>query len=310
MKIIDRFTPSDSNCEKSSTVTLGTFGGVHTGHLEILGRVTNHARSAGTASVVMTFHRPPASVLGNDTSPNLITTNSEKLALFENAGIEIVCILEFTEAIAAMYAEDFIRDYLVTCLGMKHFVVGYDHGFGHDRGGKAGGLKKYADRYGFEIEVVPPVIRDGREVKSSIIRGMLREGDVVSASLLLGREYSITGTVVHGESLGRKLGFPTANIVPDDPGKIVPGSGVYAGWTSIAGKKHRSVISAGPRPTFDISEESLEVHIPCFEKELYGEVITVGFVRRLRDIVRFESQRDLIEQIQRDIEAVPDHIVS
>ncbi len=310
MKIIQRFKPSDSTCEKSSTVTLGTFDGVHAGHAEILGRVAAHSIRSGTTGVVVTFHRHPAAVLGKDSSPNLLTTNEEKLALFESAGIDTTCVLEFTESIAGMHAEEFIREYLVSCLGMKHFVVGYDHGFGRGRGGTTEELKQYADRFAFELEIVPPVLRDGREVKSSIIRAMLREGDVSGAAILLGRDYSISGSVVHGAAQGRKLGFPTANIVPDDPGKIVPAPGVYAGWVEIDGKRKRAVISIGPRPTFGISEEALEVHIPDFDKDLYGVIITTGFTRRLREIIKFESQRDLIEQIRRDIEAVPDHIVS
>ena len=310
MRIIEKFSPSYRNCGIISAVTLGTFDGVHIGHHEILKRLVRRARESRIEAVVITFDRHPSLVLNRNTFPGLLTTKEEKTGFFVSAGIDVTCVLEFTEQIAAMSAEEFIREYLVGCLGMKWFVVGYDHGFGRDRMVSPDDLRRYGTELGFSLEIVDPVIRDGTPVKSSVIRAMIHDGDMTGAAKLMGREYSFSGIVVQGTGMGRAIGIPTANIQPEVREKLIPGQGVYIGWVLLDGRKTPCVISIGPRPTFEISEETIEVHIPDFSGDVYGKHFYVGFIRKMRDIIRFESREALVEQIQRDIKTLHHHIVS
>ncbi len=304
MRIIRDFVPSPENCGSASVVTLGTFDGVHEGHRRILDRVVRKAEEHGVQSVVVTFDRHPAEVVGRDSAPRMLTTLEEKLELFSESGVSTAAVLRFTEQVAAMSAEAFIREYLLGCLGMRFFVVGYDHGFGKNRDLSSMELPEYAREHGFELEVVPPVMVEGMTVKSSTIRIMLEKGDVRGAALLLGREYSLGGVVAHGKGNGRKIGIPTANLAGVYPGKIIPSPGVYAGWAEFDHTRRPGVISVGPRPTFQISEEAIEIHIPGFNGDLYDRPIRIGFAERLRDIRPFDSREALVKQIQLDIEAL------
>jgi len=310
MRIITTFSPSRRNCGIVSAITLGTFDGVHIGHREILKRVVRRAHESDIESVVVTFDRHPSAVLNRNPLPGLLTTLEEKLEFFACAGIDVTCILEFTERTAAMRAEDFIREYLVGCLGMKWFVVGYDHRVGRGRGASPDDLRQHATELGFSLEIVEPVIRGGTPVKSSVIRVKILGGDIEGASELIGREYSLSGIVVHGTGMGTKVGVPTANIQPDVREKLIPGAGVYAGWVTRDTRKAPCVISIGSRPTFGIAEEAIEVHIPGFSGDLYGERLLIGFSRKLREILRFQSREALVKQIQRDIETLHHLIVS
>jgi riboflavin kinase/FMN adenylyltransferase len=216
----------------------------------------------------------------------------------------MAAVLRFTPEVAAMTAGDFIREYLLGYLGMRCFVVGYDHGFGKNRDASSGELPEYARELGFELEVVPPVTVNGLTVKSSTIRTLLESGDARGAAMLLGRDYSLGGVVAHGKGNGHTIGIPTANLAEVFPEKIVPAPGVYAGWAEFDGCRWPGVISVGPRPTFHISEEAIEIHIPGFSGDLYGRPLRVGFTGRLRDIRPFDSREALVEQIHRDIEAL------
>jgi riboflavin kinase / FMN adenylyltransferase len=310
MRTIDPFTPSFENCGIVSAVTLGTYDGVHIGHAGILRRVVRRAKETGTRSVVVTFDRHPSALLNRASFPGLLTSTGEKLDFFESAGIDITCILTFTEQVARMTAEEFIHTYLLGCLGMKWLVVGYDHGFGRNRGASTNDLRLHAADEGFFLDVVPPITRGGVPVKSSVIRSQIREGDMENAATLLGRDYSLSGTVIHGSGLGKSLGFPTANLRADDPEKLIPKAGVYAGRVSFDDIETRCLISSGPRPTFGIEEEAIEVHIPDYTGDLYGKHLRIGFSKRLRDIVKFPSKEDLIQQVRLDIAALNHLIVS
>ena len=304
MKIYKNFDISRSNCGFKTTVTLGTFDGVHIGHREILKKVIDRAEQSGEQSSVVTFDRHPSTVLKPDLSPNLLSTLDEKLSLFETIGIDITFVISFTKQIAEMNAEQFMKEYLITCLGMSHFIVGYDHGFGKERKGTSDILRELAHKYNFILEILKPVTYNGMVVNSSIIRSYLSEGKVDSASVLLGTDYSLRGYVISGHGLGRKIGIPTANIMINDPKKIIPLSGVYAGWLEFEGTKRESVLCLGSRPTFNREEEAIEVHIPEFGGNLYGKEVKVGFSQRLRDIEKFESQQALVQQIKKDIETL------
>lgn len=305
MILIRDFTPSRMNCGHSSAVTLGTFDGMHIGHQRILERVVHKSEEYGVQSVVVTFDRHPASVVGRgrEHAPGMLTTLEEKLQIFAESGIAVAAVLRFTEQIAGMTADLFIREYLLECLGMRAFVVGYDHGFGKNRTASSDDLPGYARTLGFDLEIIPPVMVNGVMVKSSTIRALLENGDVETVTGLLGREYSLSGEVVHGSGIGEKIGIPTANLTPGHIEKIIPAQGVYSGWAEFEGRRIQGVISIGPRPTFNISENSIEIHVPDFIGDLYGRDIRIGFIRRLRDIKPFDSPDSLVEQIRKDIEA-------
>lgn len=302
MKVYKNISPSDSYCELKTTVTLGTFDGVHIGHRHILKKVISNAEQSGEQSAVVTFDRHPNSVLKPESSPKLLTTPDEKIALFENLGIDIVLVITFTKQISEMSAEQFIKKYLIDSLGMNHFIAGYDHGFGKNRRGSSDTLEELAQKYNFTLEIQKPLSYNGIIINSSTIRTNLIKGKIDAASELLGTDYSFRGDVITGHGTGRKIGVPTANIAIKDPEKIIPLSGVYVGWLKFEGEKKEAVISLGSRPTFDREEDTIEVHVPRFTGDLYGKEVNVGFSRRLRNIVKFDSEQELIRQIKKDIE--------
>lgn len=304
MKICRGVSPADTCCGLKTTVTLGTFDGVHIGHRYILNKVISNAEHSGEQSAVITFNRHPYEVLKPESTPKLLTTLDEKIALFEAIGINIVYIIEFTRKISEMNPEQFISRYLVDCLGMSHFIVGYDHGFGKGRKGSSEVLQKFAMKYDFTLEIQSPVEYNGIIVNSSTIRNYLLMGKTDAASDLLGTDYSFRGNVISGYGLGKKIGIPTANITLIDQEKIVPLSGVYAGWIEFIDQKREALIHLGSRPTVNRNEEGIEVHIPDFTGDLYGKEVRVGFKRRLRNIKQFESEQALVQQIKKDIEVL------
>jgi len=302
MKICRNISPVDTCCSLKTTVTLGTFDGVHIGHRYILGKVIAHAEKSGAESAVATFDRHPASVIDPAGTPPLLTTLDEKLGIFEKIGIDLVYVITFTEEMSRLTAERFVKEYLLDSLGMSHFIVGYDHGFGKDRRGSSKVLNELARKYDFTLEIQNPVIHDGIIVNSSTIRTNIKEGRVDLASELLGEDYSFRGKVVRGHGIGKKLGVPTANIAPLDAEKIIPSEGVYAGWIRVGKESRHALICIGTRPTFDDYRVSIEVHIPDYDETLYGKAVRIGFTRRLRNIEKFDSPDALVRQIRRDIE--------
>ena len=308
MKICNNVSPAESCCGLETTATLGTFDGVHIGHRHILHRVISHAIETGKQSAVITFDRHPASVLHPENSPKILTTLDEKLAVFETLGIDVVYVLTFTKQIADMTAEQFIVKYLLDCLGMSCFIVGYDHGFGKERKGSTDSLRELTHKYNFTLEIQQPVTYNGMIVNSSAIRIIIADGKVDMASELLGNDYSFDGSVVPGLGYGKEIGYPTANIKLSNQEKIVPADGVYTGWMRHGAEKMDAVISIGPRPTFNCDETAIEVHVPDFDGDIYDAEVSVGFRQRLRDIEKFDSKEELIEQIKKDIEMLNQHI--
>jgi len=301
MEVYKDFKPAPKNCGFKTVATLGTFDGVHIGHRHILNQVIIKAEQTGVKAVVLTFDHHPFSVIKPDFSPGLLTTLDEKLAIFEKIGIDITFVLTFTNHIANMIAEQFIKEYLIDCLGMSYFIIGYDHRLGKDKAASSDKLQEHAQKLNFNIEIIQPIKREGIIINSSNIRNHVLQGRVDLASVLLGSDYSFLGQVVEGRGIGKKIGFPTANIVPENPGKIIPANGVYAGWIEIEQKKRDAVITIGPKPTFNLNEELIEIHIPDFKADIYRKILRIGFVRKLRNIEKFESKQALIQQIKNDI---------
>jgi riboflavin kinase / FMN adenylyltransferase len=282
------------------SVALGNFDGVHLGHQEILRRTVETAHGKGREAVVYTFDPHPRLVLNTVPEVPRITTPSERADILEHLGIDVLILAEFTKEFAAQSAEDFVLNVLVEELGIRHLFIGENYRFGKGRAGTPQTLKKMAPELGFVVHVVPPVKIDDSVVSSSRIRDHLMRGEIRRANVLLGREFTIEGRVIHGHHRGKGLGFPTANIRPEV--KLHPPEGVYAVYCRIGESVHLGVMNIGYNPTFKDRRVSYEVHILDFDQDLYGETIRVYLEDRLRQEMTFESVDDLKAQISRDIE--------
>jgi riboflavin kinase / FMN adenylyltransferase len=283
-----------------TVVTVGNFDGVHLGHRVILGRVCQRARELDCQPVAFTFDPHPARVLNPDSNLRLLTTPAQKIALLEGAGVAVV-VQPFTREFAAIPAREFVREYFVNRLQAREVVVGHDYRFGYRREGSIALLKEMGQALGFSVQVVWAVEVDDAVVSSSLIRAMLKLGNVREANRLLGRTYGVAGRVVAGKGRGGKLlGVPTANLAPEND--LLPASGIYAVWVVKDGEKLPGVANIGTCPTFDNQELSLEVHLIDFTGDLYGEVLQVEFVARLREERRFSSIGELAVQIRADID--------
>jgi riboflavin kinase/FMN adenylyltransferase len=293
---------SEIRRDDSSLVTVGTFDGVHVGHRAILLYLVERAKESGGASTVVTFDPHPREVVQNEAVP-LLTTVDERARIMEDLGVDRLIVIPFTREFAALRAETFVEEYLVGTIGMKEIVIGYDHAFGKDRSGNRDLLGRLAEDLGYGVDLVPPAVLDQHVVSSTGIRRLLLEaGDVGGAAEMLGRWYSLRGTVVPGAARGRSIGFPTANIQVDHPRKLVPREGVYAVMVNVdsSGRLLKGMMNIGRRPTFGGGPVKIEVHIIDFESELYERSIEVLFVRRLRDEMRFASIDDLVRQLNED----------
>jgi riboflavin kinase / FMN adenylyltransferase len=282
-----------------TVVTVGNFDGVHLGHRAILARICQRARELDCQPVAFTFDPHPAKVLNPDSNLRLLTTPAQKIALLEGAGVAVV-VQPFTREFAAIPARDFVREYFVNRLQAREVVVGHDYRFGYRREGSIALLKEMGQSLGFSVQVVWAVEVDDAVVSSSLIRAMLRLGNVREANRLLGRTYGVAGRVVAGKGRGGKLlGVPTANLVPEND--LLPASGIYAVWVAKDHERLPGVANIGTCPTFDNQDLSLEVHLIDFNGDLYGEVLEVEFVARLREERRFPSIDELAAQIRADI---------
>lgn len=286
---------------KNPVVTVGTFDGVHVGHSKIFQKMKEIAANCGGETVVVTFHPHPRLVIHPDSKNLKFINNLErKYELIAKNGIDHLVIIPFTREFAATGAEDFVRNVLVRKIGVCELVVGYDHHFGKNREGSFGELLRIADRLKFNVEQISEQDIDSIAVSSTKIRNALNDGDIVTANRLLGYEYSITGLVVSGNKIGRKIGFPTANIELQDHYKLITANGVYACRVDYGGKRYLGMGNIGYRPTINHGNLTVEVHIFDFDREIYGESITIYFVDRIRDEVKFRDLDALREQLIKD----------
>jgi riboflavin kinase/FMN adenylyltransferase len=280
-------------------LALGNFDGVHRGHRKILERVRRGAGEHGATSVVMTFDPHPSRVVRPDKAPPLLMTTAQKLEALAAAGLQGAAIVRFTQALSQWDPEMFVRTVLVDWLRVAEVWVGANFLFGHDRTGNFSMLRTLGARYGFKTEKIDPVRYKDFVVSSTRIRRLVGEGRVDEAGALLGHQYFIDGTVMHGDHRGRTIGFPTANLCTEN--ELLPPHGVYATTTRIAGIVRPSVTNVGTRPTVDHSGRTLvETHIFNTDRDLYSASIRVGFVQRLRDERAFESLDALKGQIAAD----------
>ena len=286
-----------------SAVTVGSYDGLHVGHRKIIGTMVARARSEGLRSVVVTFKPHPRFVL-DPASPcpvRLLTTLEEKIGYLEPMDVDLLLVVRFDAAFAQRTSSDFIRDVLVGMLGARLVVVGYDHGFGHDRSGSGATLQSLGEEYGFGVEVVGEFLVGGEPVSSTRIRRLLLEARIGEANECLGAPYPVGGTVVEGRRLGREIGFPTVNLRLANPCKHLPAMGVYVAKTSIDGREFHAMMNIGLRPTVSSGDEvTVEAHILGYSGELYGRELTFGLLAYLREERRFESVPALRAQLEAD----------
>lgn len=285
----------------NAVVTTGTFDGVHPGHRSILDRLQKTAHEIGGESVLLTFYPHPRTVINPDyTDLKLLNTQAEKEALLAETGLNHLVVIHFTPEFSQITAEEYIARILVERIGVKKLVIGYDHRFGKGRGGSFRELQEMAPSLGFEVEEIPALEIDGMAVSSSKIRQALLNGEVDRAAEKLGYLYPLTGRVIQGDQLGRTLGFPTANLNCEDPLKLIPSNGIYAVYVDIVGKRHHGMLHIGPRRTLNDPSHRIEVNILGFAGDLYGQEISLFFVKKLRDEMKFESLADLTNQMESD----------
>lgn len=285
-----------------TVVTVGTFDGVHLGHRAILDEIGRRARSRELHSVLLTFDRHPLRVVRPDRAPLLLTTPNEKKEILAQFGLDYVAFVSFTRTFSRYTPEEFVSEVLVRRLRARELVIGYDHGFGRGRAGDVEVLRRLGGKHGFEVDVVSGVEVDGAPVSSTRIRAAIADGRVGEAAAALGRPYSLRGTVVHGLGRGRTLGFPTANISPPPPDKLLPAEGIYAVRASVGSELRMGLVHLGPRPTFAGSPPTIELYLLEFDRDIYGERVVVEFLKRLRDVRPFGSAAELVEQMREDRE--------
>jgi riboflavin kinase/FMN adenylyltransferase len=280
-----------------TVVSVGTFDGVHLGHQQVLAKLFKKARELDLASAVVTFDRHPLSVIRPADAPPVLTTQVEKQQILAATDVDFIQILPFTRELAELSPQQFVNDVLINQMGMKHLVIGYDHGFGKGRSGDVDTLKHIGAEVGFGVDVVPPYDVAGIHVSSSGIRALLLEGKLDEANAALGRAYGIRGHVVRGDGRGRELGIPTANLHVADPHKLLPREGIYA----VTVGKLKGVLHLGPRPTFDGAKPTIEVHLFDFNADIYNHTITVELRHRIRDVLRFDTVDDLVSAMHSDV---------
>lgn len=298
------FNGFDSILEiKNPVLTIGTFDGVHIGHQKIIERLNEEAVKIDGESVLFTFYPHPRMVLFPEGHGlKLIQTQAEKIEKLRKCGLQNVIVFPFTKEFSRLTAIEFVRDYLVNKLNVKKLVIGYDHQFGKNREGSLEFLKDISETYGYEVIEIPAQDIDEVNVSSTKIRNALLNGDVETANSFLGECFELTGTVVKGNQIGTELGFPTANIQVNSELKLIPGNGVYAVKVRLEdGSLVNGMLNIGTRPTIETTQYiRIEVHLFDTSLDLYGQNLTVRFLKRVRDEKRFEDKESLINQLKND----------
>lgn len=284
---------------EKTVVALGNFDGLHTAHMTIIGRCRDYAEKHGYKSGVLLFSEHTRKLL-SDMGIKIITTEKQKLDILERADMDFVYIRDFDKEFMHLSPEKFVED-LVNVLHPAAVCVGYDYRFGYKAVGDVRLLQKLGEENGFETIVTDEIDIDGSAVKSTLIRSLIADGNVEKAALLLGRPVTLEGRVERGLQNGRKMGIPTANIGYEKD-MAIPKNGVYAGYTYVGGDKYKSVINVGNNPTFEAQRITVESHILDFDKDIYGCIASVEFIKRLRGDIKFAGIDELIKQIKADIE--------
>ncbi len=283
-----------------TAMTIGNFDGVHLGHQQILRRVVERAEKSNWMAAVLTFFPHPARVLRPEQAPPLLATLDQRLAAFEAAKIDAALVLNFDRALAQVTAEDFVQRYLVETMRAKAVLVGGSFRFGHRQAGDVNLLRELGKRWGFEVDVVPPVTMEGVAVSSTAVREAVRDGRMEDARKFLRRPYTLAGQIRPGTGQGRKLIVPTLNLTTEQ--ELLPKMGVYATEVALDGKVYRAATNVGVRPTFDGARTTVESHLLDFNESRTSGPMEVLFFTRLRDEKKFSGPEVLHEQVLKDIE--------
>lgn len=288
---------------RNAIITIGTFDGVHMGHRQIIDKLKTEAKSQNGETVIITFHPHPRKVVSSAIlGIRLINTLTERIDLLAQLGIDHLVVVPFTDAFANQSAEDYIKDFLVDKFHPHSIIIGYDHRFGRDRMGDYRLLEKKAVEYNYHLKEIPKHIQENISISSTNIRQAILHNDIATADKLLGYDFFFSGKVIHGDKLGRKLGYPTANLKINDEEKIIPGNGIYAVYAQPEGysEKLKGMMSIGFRPTVDGKKRVVEVNIFDFDKEIYDQTLKVFVKKYLREEVKFNGLDELVKQIDQD----------
>ncbi len=282
--------------------TIGFFDGVHSGHRFLIEQVKREAAAHGLQSAIITFASHPRRIVQPDFKMEMLTTQEEKLALLEATGIELCYVLDFTPEMAKLTAQEFMLYVLKQHCGVERLVIGYDHRFGHNRTEDFYDYTRYGESMAMQVMQAQGYIYNGMTISSSLIRRYLRCSDVRNADICLSYDYFLNGTVVSGYQVGRKMGFPTANLQVNSADKLIPADGVYAVRVTLQdGSAHNGMLNIGTRPTFcNDATRTIEVHILRFNSNLYNQPIRISFVAHIRAEMKFTDVKQLIKQLQSD----------
>lgn len=299
LKIYNHF--SEFKKLENAVVTIGTFDGVHFGHQKILKRLCELAKATGGESVILTFFPHPRLIIDPENQQlKMINTVEEKAKILANIGVDHLIITPFTRDFSNLTPADYIKQILIDTIGVKNIIVGYDHRFGKDRQGGMSDLQEFAGIYGFEIEEIPEQDINDVAVSSTKVRTALLEGDVALAASFLGYNFSIHGRVIKGDKIGRTIGFPTANIFVEETYKLIPSDGIYAVTVELNAIVYKGMAYIGQRPTINGMTRNIEVNIFDFSQEIYGQLITMNFLKFLRHDVKFTGLEALKDQLHDD----------
>jgi riboflavin kinase/FMN adenylyltransferase len=286
--------------DKRSVVTIGTFDGIHLGHQKILSRLINSSKNKNLNSVVLTFFPHPRIILNKYNEVKMIDTLDEKIIHLNEIGIDSLIIHPFDKNFSLLSANQFIKDFLVEKLKIKHIIIGYDHRFGKGREASVTDLKNYANDYDFTVEEIKAQEIEKITISSTKIRNSINQGDIKTTKKYLGRYFMMTGKVVKGDGLGKKINYPTANIFIEETYKIIPKDGVYLVETKIKDKLFNGMMNIGHRPTIGTNVKSIEVHLFNFNKDIYNQVISIKMISKIRDEIKFSSIQALKDQLVKD----------
>ncbi len=281
-------------------VTIGSFDGLHKGHQTILKQLVEEATKKGLKSLVFTFDPHPRTVLSEGAKLQLLTSLEEKKKVLEELGIDYLVVYPFDLEFSRLTAREFVENILVKGLHTKQIIIGYDHRFGRNRNADIDDLIEFGKEFEFEVQQIQAKQIDEISISSTKIRTALKKGDITTANTYLGYHYQLKGEVVHGNQLGRTIGYPTANIQIDEPNKLIPYQGVYIATAIIDSTKVYGMMNIGTKPTVDGTKQTVEIHFFDLDKDLYQSNISIALLHRLRDEQKFETIKHLEEQLQKD----------
>lgn len=295
---------NDVEFDSNTVLTVGTFDGVHEGHRVLIETVVKKAKERNARSVIVTFDPHPRTIISSKNAGiKLLTTLQERSEILESIGVDVLLVIPFTRDFSLLSSKEFVKDILYSKIGLSEFIIGYDHHFGKDRSGTIETLEELSGELDFKVKVVSRKDMGEVTISSTVVRRELQElGNIEQANKLLGRPYILNGLVIHGDERGREIGFPTANLQPQHPDKIIPKNGIYAVQVRVDDVWYKGMMNIGVRPTFDGTTKTLEVNIFDFDQSIYGKTIQVRFIKRIRDEQKFSGPGQLKSQLIQDRE--------